>query len=89
MPGASGGGQVPLSSVARVESAHRAAINHGGQFPAVTHLVQPRARRRRSAQAVDAIEAAQREIGMPASIQTHFQGAARAFRVARSTTSCC
>jgi multidrug efflux pump len=35
---------------------------------------------------VDAIEAAQRELGMPASIQTTFQGAAAAFRASLDST---
>ncbi len=36
--------------------------------------------------AVEAIEEAQRELGMPASIQTTFQGAAAAFRASLDST---
>jgi multidrug efflux pump len=37
-------------------------------------------------EAVEAIEAAEREIGLPASIQTRFQGAAEAFRASLDST---
>jgi len=79
LPG-SGGKQVPLSAVATFEE--RAAplrLDRLGQFPATTisFNLAPGAS---LGQAVDAITAAQREIGMPASITTHFQGAALAFQ---------
>jgi multidrug efflux pump len=78
--------QVPLSSIARVEQRHtRLVINHAGQFPAVTlsFNLGPGAS---LGSAVTAIERAQREIGMPASIQTRFQGAAEAFRASLDST---
>jgi multidrug efflux pump len=78
--------QVPLSSIARLEERHtRLVINHAGQFPAVTlsFNLGPGAS---LGEAVEAIEAAQREIGLPASIQTRFQGAAEAFRASLDST---
>ena len=78
--------QVPLSSIARVEQRHtRLVINHAGQFPAVTlsFNLGPGAS---LGSAVTAIERAQREIAMPASIQTRFQGAAEAFRASLDST---
>ena len=74
------GGQVPLSTVASVEERATAlAISHQGQFPSVTvsFNLAPGVS---LGQAVTAIERAQSELGLPRSIQTGFQGAARAFR---------
>ena len=76
----SAGGQVPLSTIASVEErATPLAIAHQGQFPAVTvsFNLAPGVSLGR---AVTAIDGAQRELGLPPSIQTGFQGAARAFR---------
>ena len=75
-----GGAQVPLSSLAQVEERPALlAINHLGQFPAATvsFNLAPGAS---LGDAVTAIEAAGREIALPASIQTQFEGAALAFR---------
>jgi multidrug efflux pump len=60
-------------------------ISHSGQFPAVTlsFNLGPNAS---LGAAVAAIEKAQRELGMPASIQTRFQGAAEAFRASLDST---
>jgi multidrug efflux pump len=70
----------------RIEERHTPlAVNHSGQFPAVTlsfNLAEGTA----LGEAVAAIEAAQREIGLPASIQTRFQGAAEAFRASLDST---
>ncbi|MGD9880386.1 MAG: multidrug efflux RND transporter permease subunit [Reyranella sp.] len=79
LPGA-GGKQVPLSAIATIEE--RAAplrLDRRGQFPAtaISFNLAPGAS---LGQAVDAIVAAEREIGMPASLTTHFQGAALAFQ---------
>ena len=80
LPGSASGKQVPLSAIATFEE--RTAplrLDRFGQFPATTisfNLAQGYA----LGQAVDAIVAAQREIGMPRSITTHFQGAALAFQ---------
>ncbi len=86
VPAGEASGQVPLSSIARVEQRHtRLVINHAGQFPAVT-LSFNLAPGASLGSAVSAIEYAQREIGMPASIQTRFQGAAEAFRASLDST---
>ena len=79
LPGA-GGKQVPLSSIATFEE-RTAPLRQDrlGQFPATTisfNLAPGYA----LGQAVDAIQAAKREIGMPLSMTTHFQGAALAFQ---------
>ncbi|MBO0862438.1 MAG: efflux RND transporter permease subunit [Chloracidobacterium sp.] len=71
---------VPLSTFARFEpSATTLALNHQGQFPATT-ISFNLARGAALGDAVDAINAAKAEIGVPASIQAEFQGAARAFQ---------
>jgi multidrug efflux pump len=78
--------QVRLSSVARiVERATPLAINHLGQFPAATisFNLAPGAS---LGDAVKAIHAAEREIGVPASVQTSFQGAALAFQASLNNT---
>ena len=80
LPGSTGGKQVPLSAIATFEE--RTAplrLDRFGQFPATTisFNLAPGAA---LGHAVDAIVAAQREIGMPQSITTHFQGAALAFQ---------
>ncbi|MEP6548184.1 MAG: MdtB/MuxB family multidrug efflux RND transporter permease subunit [Gammaproteobacteria bacterium] len=75
-----GGGQVPLSAIAKVAIETRPLlINHLAQFPATTVSFNLSASTSLGA-AVKAIENAERSIGIPASIQTTFQGAALAFR---------
>ncbi len=80
LPGSQAGKQVPLSAIATFEE--RAAplrLDRFGQFPATTisfNLAPGYA----LGAAVNAIVAAQQEIGMPRSITTHFQGAALAFQ---------
>jgi multidrug efflux pump len=74
------GGQVPLSALARVETATTSlAINHQGQFPAVTvsFNLAPGVS---LGEAVRAIDAARHELGLPASIASGFQGTAKAFQ---------
>ena len=74
------GGQVPLASIAHVEERPSAlAINHLEQFPAAT-ISFNLATRASLGDAVQIIEAAEREIGMPISVTTNFEGAALAFR---------
>ncbi|HTT11193.1 MAG TPA: MdtB/MuxB family multidrug efflux RND transporter permease subunit [Burkholderiaceae bacterium] len=74
------GSQVPLASIARVEERPSAlAINHLDQFPAAT-ISFNLAAGASLGEAVDIVEAAEREIGMPISVTTHFEGAALAFR---------
>ena len=80
------GAQVPLTAVATVsERQGPLAISHLGQFPATTvsfNLAPGYA----LGQAVDAIEGAVKELGLPASIRTGFQGAALAFRASLTNT---
>src|SRR5262245_109825 len=74
------GGLAPLGSFAHFETgATTLAVNHQGQFPATTisFNLAPGAA---LGDAVRAINAAKQEIGLPASIQAEFQGAARAFQ---------
>ena len=80
LPGSVGGKQVPLSAIATFEE--RTAplrLDRYGQFPAtsISFNLAPGAS---LGHAVDAIVAAQAEIGMPRSITSHFQGAALAFQ---------
>jgi multidrug efflux pump len=85
VPG-SGGAQVPLSAVARVvERPAMLAVNHIGQFPAVT-LSFNLASGASLGEAVEAIRSAEAELGLPASIETSFQGAALAFQASLSNT---
>ncbi|MDP9089907.1 MAG: MdtB/MuxB family multidrug efflux RND transporter permease subunit [Pseudomonadota bacterium] len=75
-----GGGQVPLSAIAKVEVQTRPIlINHLAQFPATTvsFNLAPNAS---LGAAVSAIESTERGLGLPGSIRTTFQGAALAFR---------
>ncbi|WP_342245169.1 MdtB/MuxB family multidrug efflux RND transporter permease subunit [Pseudomonas sp. OTU5201] len=82
----SAGTQVPLSALARVEERQaQLAINHIGQFPAVT-LSFNLAPGVALGEAVAVIERVQQEIGMPEGIQTRFQGAAAAFQASLSST---
>ncbi|HWJ39900.1 MAG TPA: multidrug efflux RND transporter permease subunit [Candidatus Limnocylindrales bacterium] len=74
------GGEVPLSAFTRFEpGASPLAVNHEGQFPAVT-ISFDLAPGYALGDAVAAIDSARQEIGMPASIQASFQGTAAAFR---------
>ena len=76
------GAQVPLSVFTRVTPATTAlAINHQGQFPAVT-LSFNLAPGVALGDAVTAISVAAQEIGLPAGIHASFQGTAQAFRAA-------
>jgi multidrug efflux pump len=75
-----GGGQVPLSAIAKVEVQTRPIlINHLAQFPATTvsFNLAPSAS---LGAAVSAIENTEHTLGLPVSIHTTFQGAALAFR---------
>jgi multidrug efflux pump len=74
------GTQVPLSSFTRLETQSTPlAVNHQGQFPAVT-LSFNLAPNASLGDAVKEIEDAGKEIGMPASIRASFQGTALAFQ---------
>src|SRR5262245_19595605 len=76
----SSGTLVPLSALARYETrATSLAVNHQGQFPSIT-LSFNLAPGTSLGDAVASIEAAQREIGMPADVHGSFQGTAQAFQ---------
>jgi multidrug efflux pump len=82
----SSGGQIPLSTVATVtEKSASLAINHIGQFPAST-ISFNLASGYSLGDAVKAIEAAEKEIAIPASVRTSFQGAALAFSASLTST---
>ncbi|MBI5523384.1 MAG: multidrug efflux RND transporter permease subunit [Desulfarculus sp.] len=73
------GGLVPLSAFSHMETKTASlAVNHQGQFPAVTisFNLPPGAS---LGDAVAAVEAATRQMGLPAGIQGSFQGTAKAF----------
>jgi multidrug efflux pump len=74
------GALVPLSAIARFgRSSSPLAVNHQSQFPAVTlsFNLRPGAS---LGDAVDAIDRAARDIGMPLSLHGSFQGTARVFQ---------
>ena len=80
------GTPVRLSSLATLQQ--RSApllINHIGQFPAVT-LSFNLADGVSLGEAVEVIESVEAKIGLPAGIQSRFQGAAEAFRASLSST---
>ncbi|MDB1113031.1 MdtB/MuxB family multidrug efflux RND transporter permease subunit [Pseudomonas extremaustralis] len=80
------GGQVRLSSLARVEQRQaQLAIAHIGQFPAVmmSFNLAPGVA---LGKGVELINQAQKDIGMPVGVQTQFQGAAQAFEASLSST---
>ena len=77
-------GQVPLSAFVRISThASPLVVGHLGQFPAtnVSFNLAPGAS---LSAAVAAIRAAERDIGLPASVQTAFQGAAAAYQASLS-----
>jgi multidrug efflux pump len=77
---AAGGAPVPLSAFTRLDSGTvPVAVNHQGQFPAVTvsFNLAPRVS---LGEATDAIEKARNELEMPPSLQAAFQGTAAAFQ---------
>jgi multidrug efflux pump len=76
----SNGTQVPLSAFTHFESLTTSlAVNHQGEFPAIT-LSFNLAPGIALGEAVDAIQQAALEIGMPSSISASFQGTAQAFQ---------
>jgi multidrug efflux pump subunit AcrB len=73
---------VPLAGIARFAPANTLlAVNHQGQFPSTT-ISFNLAPNVSLGQATQAIDAAQREIGFPASLHASFQGTAAAFQEA-------
>src|SRR5204862_2932963 len=78
--GTRSGTQVPLATLAHFAPSTAAlAVNHQGQFPSVT-LSFNLAAGVALGQAVDAIERAARDLGLPGSIRASFQGTAQAFQ---------
>ncbi len=76
----SNGQQVPLSAISHFETRRTAlAVNHQGQYPAVT-LSFNLAPGVALGQATTALENAERDMGMPASVQANFAGTAQAFQ---------
>ena len=73
---------VPVSAFAKWTTAPVAplSISHQGQFPAITHQLQPRARGG-AGTATEAIQRAMRELQLPLGLTTTFQGNAQAFQV--------
>jgi len=79
-------GQVPLATLTTLqERASPLLISHIGQFPATTisFNLAPGAS---LGAAVDAIKQTEKDLGMPASIETNFQGAALAFQASLTNT---
>ena len=80
------GQQISMAVLARVvESTTFLAINHLNQFPSAT-ISFNLASGVSLGDAVDVVRAAEDSIGIPASIRTHFQGAAQAFESSLSST---
>lgn len=80
------GKPVRLSNLVTVhEAATPLVVSHIGQFPAVTvsFNLAPGVS---LGEAVEFIEAAEAQLDMPASVQSEFQGAAKAFRASLSST---
>ena len=76
----SSGKLVPLSAFAHYEHSNTAlSVNHQGIFPAIT-LSFNLAPGASLGPAVEHIQAAQRELGVPASVHATFQGTAQAFQ---------
>jgi multidrug efflux pump len=79
------GAQVPLSAFTHIQTSPTPlAVNHQGQFPVVT-LSFNLAPGKSLGDATKAIDQAEKEIGMPPSIHTAFQGTAAAFQNSLST----
>jgi multidrug efflux pump len=75
----SNGTQVPLSTFTRFEERRATlAINHQGQFPAVT-ISFNLAPGKSIGDAVEAVNKAKQELNLPPSVNAEFQGTARAF----------
>jgi multidrug efflux pump len=84
--GSANGTQVPLPAIASVsEQSVPLVINHLGQFPAstVSFNLAPGAA---LGEAIESVEAAKQEIGLPLSIQSSYQGATRAFTASLTNT---
>ena len=80
------GGEVPLSAFAKWTTTpiQPLSISHQGQFPAIT-ISFNLAPGVSLGQATDAVQRAQSEMRLPASVTTSFQGNAQAFQASLST----
>ena len=79
------GKQVPLSTITHFQpTTTPLAVNHQGFFPSVT-LSFNLAPGMALGEAVTAIQAAERDINMPASVRASFQGTAQAFQASLAT----
>jgi multidrug efflux pump len=77
-----GGGQVPLSAIAKIEERQGPLeIDHLGQFPAAMISFDV-AQGASLGEAVDAVRKAETDVGLPAEISTSFEGSALAFQSA-------
>ncbi|HXJ07098.1 MAG TPA: multidrug efflux RND transporter permease subunit [Candidatus Acidoferrum sp.] len=84
VPG-TGGNLIPLSAFAQYEPSNTAlSVNHLGIFPAIT-LSFNLAPGASLGPAVEHIQSATREIGVPATVHATFQGTAQAFQDSRSS----
>jgi multidrug efflux pump len=73
-------GKVPLSTLTRIEQKTTPlSVSHQGQFP-VTTISFNLAPGMSLGEAVEAVQSAKDELGLPASIQGNFQGTAKAFQ---------
>jgi hydrophobe/amphiphile efflux-1 (HAE1) family protein len=80
-----GGQLIPISDFATLKpTTTTIAVNHQGQFPAVT-ISFNLAPGTSLGQAVDRIQQAARQIGLPKTVETSFQGTAQAFQSSLST----
>jgi len=81
------GGSVPLGAFTRVEQVTAPlSVNHQGQFPVATvsfNLTSGTS----LGEAVKAVDKAQQDLGLPASIQASFQGTARSFQASLANES--
>jgi multidrug efflux pump len=79
-----GGGQVPLGSIASIkEQPVPLEQDHLGQFPSASISFDVAAHSSLGA-AVDSIQQAEKDVGLPAGINTNFEGSALAFQSALS-----
>ena len=80
------GQQISMAVLAKVvESTTFLSVNHLNQFPSAT-ISFNLGRGVSLGDAVDVVRSAEEKIGIPASIRTHFQGAAQAFESSLSNT---
>jgi len=82
----SNGTAIPLTSIATISERHAPlVVNHLGQFPAAT-ISFNLAEGAFLGDAVAAIEHVKQDIGLPISVQAHYQGATLAFSASLSNT---